>query len=133
MANHQRRETRAQWEKRHPGITSGRAQVLAHGSRGLPRLSEVELLRGLVRQSLPVDKFPQELTEALYDAGLNVFTNGDVIGMMLNDRGRACAWRIAKRAAKSANRDKQSGEAPDRQLALQAISPPRDQRQTHMD
>ncbi len=45
-----------------------RAQVLAHGSRGLPRLSEIELLRGLVRQSLPVDKFPLELTEALYDA-----------------------------------------------------------------
>ncbi len=87
-------------------------------------MSEIELLRGLVRQSLPVDKFPLELTEALYDAGLIVFTDGDVIGMMLNDRGRARAWRIAKRAAKSANRDKQSEEASDRQLALQATPLP---------
>ncbi len=91
---------------------------------GLPRLSEIELLRGLVRRSLPVDKFPLELTEALYDAGLIVFTDGNVIGMMLNARGRARAWRIAKRAANSANRDKQSGEAPYRQLPLQATSPP---------
>ena len=44
-------------------------------------MSEIESLRRLVRQSLPVDKFPLELTEALYDAGL--ITGEALIGIFL--------------------------------------------------